>query len=641
MCDLTKLPPHPPANASMIFIIPKQHVNSNATGLYTLSDPIRISWDLWTPSWIFLGKSGSMHKYGECWICEFSGKTADFEGSCGPTPFDSSGIYLMNFLAQDIDSSVKFNRTNIVIHSETITIGAKKGKGGVNITAATQPDVVDPPTITMYDAVTGESLSLSGYGDDPSVEMEEGTHPGTFYYTLEDLDPGIYYLSFRFTRIGGQSGGDLLKIEISKEDIELTVATDKGSYLVGETVEITGRTIYPSVSATVENPSGITYRLDPVEPNVDDQYLLLFHITDEDEGDYEVKVTAGGKSETTNFKVTGKALDVGPTSLVFDLVDVSEDRTVLINNTGTSSVTLTIIEEGDISEHVTTDLGDNVLQAGSGTTLTVTADPLKLTETRTTGKVNVMAGDVTIPVDVSINYDISVISRAGEYLQVVPSFWNVKECMVGESVRKTFTLKNIGTGQIENFGYTEGGQIEVTDAELPDSLGDTSKSMDLTISAKSATADGYVEVTSSGGTAKIYVSMDCISQDFGEDVSDLEESMNLLMLEFEDKNYDSETIDDLFFTVNDKINDAKSSLDSGDYAYAMQSYASARAKLETLQEVSTFTEAPAGEVDLTWVYIIVIIVVIGVVGLFLYSRFGSRLLKRGGEEETDEDEDLY
>lgn len=643
ICDLTKLPPHPSVNSSMLFIIPTTEVNNNVTKLYTLSDPIRLHWDLREMSLKYLG-TGTMDKFGDCWICEFSGKGAGFNGECGPTPFKTSGNFLMDFFANDFDTSLEFNRSNFLIHSETTDSGINIDSEGLHITVDTPPNLLELPTMTIYDAEDGEMLDLFD-----EVNLTARPSPGRYFIDIESLEAGTYYISVDFTTAAGQSGGELFKIVITEEDVQLTAETDKESYLIGETVEITGQTRYPQVTATVRSPSGTIGTLGTVDAS-DGEYAHLFHITGEDEGDYEVTVNSGSDSLKVTFGVDGKVIDVDPLSLTFVAYDLTTElnKYISINNTGGSTATLSIITEGILGKAETT-LGDSALSAGSGTTLTVTVDPSTLTDARTSGTIHIKTGDVTIPVEVIIDLDLPPATSGGENLRITPAFWDVEDCMVGEDVTKSFTVVNTGDPEISGFDYTynsDSGEIEVSDTTtFPDSVGDASRTANLVITPGTMTASGNVEVDSSGGSAKIYITTDCVSQGIHDDVSDLESDIETLILDFDDANYDSTTIDDLFLGVIEDLGVVKTSLESGDYSYAKETYASARARLETLQDVyfTTGTLPPEEAPDfMLWIYVIIVVVIVALVGFLVFTKFRGKLFKGGGEGEgAVEDEELY
>ena len=118
VCDVEYLPQYVSANSSALFIVPETTVQSK---MHNLSQPMKVTY--WIADSDFnVVDEGSLLKFGDCWVCEFSGKFGDFYGSCGPTPFRDSGQYKMYFTGKDFYSEKEFNRT-ILIHGEQLSAG--------------------------------------------------------------------------------------------------------------------------------------------------------------------------------------------------------------------------------------------------------------------------------------------------------------------------------------------------------------------------------------------------------------------------------------------------------------------------------------------------------------------------------------
>jgi hypothetical protein len=649
ICDSKKIPSYPSVNGSMLLIIPASEVDSKLSGL---SSPMRIRWDVLDQDFYYIDYGGSLQKFGDCWICEFSGKESTFEGSCGPTPFKMDGQFRIDFAASDFDhpatypeetnEEIKFNRT-INIHSETMGSGVNvDSDGDVHITVDT-PHNTEEVWVTLYDAEDGEMVS----GFD-KINLTPTLYTGRYLIDIDSLSGGTYYAAFGFRTAGGETGGDLLKFDIGEEEVELTAKTDKDSYFIGETVVISGRTKYSSVTASVEDSAGGKHPLGSADVS-DGEYIYDYHITGDEEGDYEVTVTAGGKSAKEIFSVA-QTLSVFPLSCTFDITDRSEklEQNVTIRNVGNGTVTMSAGTE-DVASYVTTELGEKSLGTSSSTKLKITVNPAGLSASKT-GRVLITAGDVMIPVDVILNLDIETGPATGDgtALKISPGLWKEDDCIVGTPVSYTFTVQSL-EGEITDFGYDETG-LTVSDATLPESVDeDTFGSLDIEITPGVQRTSGTVEITSSGGSSVIYVSLDCIDEDTGDDISTMESDVDKLKLDFSGLGFDAETINSIFYLLTAELESASSSLDSERYASARESYMSAQARYETLQSLASELETSPVQADggeenplMTWIVIIVVVVIVALVGFVVYNKFGAKLLKKGGESEEEAiDEELY
>jgi hypothetical protein len=74
ICDYNHLPSYPSANSSMLLIIPRMTIS---TALSNLTSPMKISY--WVSDDLFnVLDEGSLIKFDDCWVCEFSGKVSNF-----------------------------------------------------------------------------------------------------------------------------------------------------------------------------------------------------------------------------------------------------------------------------------------------------------------------------------------------------------------------------------------------------------------------------------------------------------------------------------------------------------------------------------------------------------------------------------
>ncbi len=640
ICDVdNQLPAYPSVNGSMLLVIPESEVDSR---LSSLSEPMKI---LWQPvdfeTYNYFGFGGSMRRFNGCWICELTGKQADFEGMCGPTPFTKSGQFRVDFRAMDFTHTVEFNRT-MVVYAQKMSIGTNIDSDGVVHITADTPTSTKEVWITLYDAEDGDKIS-----NYDKVNLTESQYAGRYLIDIDSLSAGAYYASFGFRTEGGETGGDIVRFEIGSETVELTAKTDKTSYFIGEDVIISGQTKYSQVSASVETPSGKTESLGS-NTVVNQQYSFEFHITGSEDGDYEVTVTAGGKSSKKIFPVE-ELINVYPLSLTFDVTDFSTilKKNVTILNTGNDSLALSASTE-DITSHVTTKFGKTSLAGSSATTLTVTVSPSALA-TSTAGKVLISAGDdVSIPVDVTLNVNVQGgTTTEGAGIRVSPGLWKEEDCLVNVPVSYTFTVQSLSDAEINDFDYESTG-VEVTDVTLPSSVNkDSFGSLTIEVTPETEKTSGTIEITSSGGSAIIYVNMECASDRLEDDISTLESDVDSLKIQFSDAGFEAETINNIFYYLETELDSASSSLESEWYSSAKESYMSSQARYETLDSlISELDSLPSAGSDdgswVTWVTVIIVIVILASVGFVLYNKFGSRLFKKGeSQDEETIDEELY
>lgn len=640
ICDSNKLPSYPSVNSSMLLIIPETEVDAR---LSALSGPMKIRWEVRDSYWLLVDYGGAMHKFNDCWICELSGKTANFNGNCGPTPFKYGGQFRVYFFASDFDNEVDFN-TTVVIHTQKMSTGVNIDSDGVVHITADTPTSTKEVWVTLYDAEDGDMI-----GNYDKVNLTAGNFPGRYFIEISSLSAGTYYATFGFRTTSGETGGDLIKFEIGSEAVELTTKTDKTSYSIGEKVIISGQTKYSQVSASVKTPSGKTESLGS-ENVVNQQYSYEFHITGSEVGVYEVTATAGGKSSKETFSVK-ELINVYPLSLSFDVTSLTTtlEKNVTIQNMGNNTLTLSASTEG-ITNYVTTKFDKTSLSGSSTITMKVTVNPSTLASSAA-GKVLISAGDdVIIPVDVTLNLNVHTgITTEGAGIRVSPGLWKEEDCLVNTPVIYTFTVQSLSDAEINDFDYESTG-VEVTDVTLPSSVEkDSFGSLKLEVTPDREKTSGTIEITSSGGSATIYVNMDCVRDGLEYDISALESDIDDLRIQFSAAGFEEETVDNIFYFLETGLESASSSLESEWYSSAKESYMSVQARYDTLDdlldEIGTAPIVPDnGEENplMTWVMIIVVIVILAFVGIILYNKFGSKLFKKGeAQDEEVIDEELY
>ncbi|MCD6495787.1 MAG: hypothetical protein J7K54_00795 [Candidatus Aenigmarchaeota archaeon] len=636
ICDSQRLPFYPSVNSSMILVIPTSEVSSR---LSELSGPVSIGWEARDAS-LYTVRWGSMHKFGDCWICEFSGTDSNFNGNCGATPFMEGGQYNIYFYADDFSHDIEFNRS-MLIYTQRMTTGVNVGDDGVVYITADTPTSTEDVWLTLFNADDGEMVT----GFD-KVNLTQTPFPGRYTFEINSLSTGRYYAVFGFRTTSGEGGGDLAKFEIESQ--ALSLSTDKESYYIGEEIVISGKTTYSQVSASIKTPDGKTESLGTADA-INQQYTFVLHSDGTyEEGDYEITATAGGNTAKHTFSLK-KLLSVSPLSLTFDIYDTETavTRNVSIQNLGNDSLSLSSATE-TLGSYVSTEFGKAALNGLGSTTLSVTINPTSLSESLT-GKVIVKAGDtISIPVGVNVNLKTQTgTSQEGEgEIRVTPALWQEDSCIPDSPVSKTFSVQAVGA-DAGDFDYDASG-VDVTDIELPDSVAKgTYGSIDIEVTPSKINEYGQIVVSSSLGTSTIYVSFKC-TEDVSNDLTTLTEDLNELKLSYSELFTDND-VGNIFSFINNNIDSATSSLETGDYAAAHEYYQSAKARYETLDSLLEYIKntAPAGGGEgspvVTWIIVIIVLAVLGVLGYVAYTKYGSKLLKKGesAPEDEDVDEELY
>lgn len=640
LCDLEYLPTYPSVNSSMLLTVPRAVIQ---TKLDNLTAPMKITFWVVDDNYNVVDE-GALFLFNDCWICEFSGKVSNFYGMCGPTPFKSSGKFSIYFTARDFENRVEFNRT-IIVHQDILNAGVNvDSSGDVHITVDAPTDTQDV-WMTLFNAGSGESVKNFN-----KTSLRKGDYPGRYFMDITSLPVGSYYASFNFRTSVGKTGGGVAKFEIKTSEVELSVQTDSDSYWIGEEVQITGQAKYSQVSASVRLPNGRTESLG-TKNVVNQQFSYTFQILNTfGEGNYLVTVNAGGGTAQDTFTAQ-RIVDILPAALSFLVTNRTTTlvKTVTIKNTGNNTISLSSSTEG-VTSYVTLNFDKTTLTPSSTSTLTVRVNPAALSSS-VAGKINLKVnGIVTIPVDVAINLNLPGAVGGDAVIKVSPGFWETDDCLVGKAVTPSFTVQNKGKGQLSGFGSTLSSELDgITQVTLPSSSVSESSfgSIELSITPDFEDISGEVEITSNGGSATIYVSMDCI-RDVTDDIQTLQSNIESLKADFLAAGYDSNTIDNrIFDTLDAELENALSSFNDDDYSASKRSYANARVIFDTLGSVSnemvSVPTAQGTDALITMIVVIVVLIIIGALGFFLYKKFGSKILGvgGGGEEEEPYDEELY
>ncbi len=634
ICDYNHLPSYPSANSSMLLIIPRMTVD---TTLSNMTSPMKISY--WVSDELFnVLDEGSLIKFNDCWVCEFSGKVSNFYGNCGPTPFRNSGQYTLYYTGKDFYKEIEFNKT-ILVHSLGLASGVNvNAEGTVSIT-------VDAPTnsnqvwMSLFNAETGNVIQEFN-----RTNLVETEFPGRYLMVISSLGTGTYYASFGFRTGTLQAGGAVSKFEIKTKEIELNVETDSDSYWLGEEAIISGQTKYDQVSASVRLPSGRTESLGTKSVS-NQHYSITFKLLNTyEEGDYVVTVTAGGASAQHSFRVD-KVLHVSPGTLTFLITNKTGmlQKTVTVQNQGNTSVSLSASTEG-ITSYTSLTFDKTSISPGSSSILTVRVNPATLGSSLT-GRV-IVTGNSIVSVPIDVNLNLASGGGEGAVIEINPGFWETDDCMVGIPLTPSFTVQNTGTGDLGGFGNAMSSDLDdITTVTLPPSslASGSFGSIELEVTPDKEDISGWVRISSGGGQDTIYISLDC-TRDLSLELTTMQSDVEGLKTEFLDAGLSEDAIANVFYTLDAEISDAVSDLNSGEYSTGRASYQSAQTRYDTLVGLVSEIGAVGPPPDtswVTWVVVIVVLVLLAFVGFVLYNKFGSKLFGEKGQEEEVIEEELY
>jgi len=583
----------------------------------TYERPMRITWSVYDTGSEGIGSFPIINGKG---VCYFS--SDDENATCGPSPFTEAGpteLYVYVITPDDVENqTVAMNISNI-----EIPMGGVYRKGN---------------TVYMYFYVEQyDSFTYKIYHDDftffaNGVPEYQGSHAR--YAANKTLNPGVYYFAF-YAEKDGVYGTNLARIDIPSGDY-LTLKTSEESYWKGENALITGTTNSGEVSGTVYFPNGtraMNFDITLAADNFSREFRIPLSWP---EGKYNV-TTSRPLVKSVTFSAAD-LIEITPKS-VREKIDKSDDfeKSITLKNLGTGETNLSLVVTGDIGESDVT-LGSGSLEGGASTTLSISVSNVQV---NLAGRIRVSADpelELDIPVRIYVEEPVDECPEcpAGgvSSLEITPKVWS-QNCIKDETITQTLVLRNRGDSTVSQFTY------DVDDVYSDNSLSDLKSTgdLDLSLSGVSVGAGetgsaeisitpyntgsykGIVTVTSSGGDAYMFVSLECF-EDMGSEISLLIDELDNLGL-----NPDSDVYSDIHYLLGN----AQDAYDVGNYPELKSNLDKARAKIVTVQDLGG---AVPGGMDLT-IPIIIIVIVIVVAGLVYYFKFRR---KGGGEFESAEEE---
>lgn len=153
-------------------------------------------------------------------------------------------------------------------------------------------------TVTSGNPTDGPDGQFGGTTDNPTLIFANGK----FQYTFETEGEFMYYCTLH-----PQMMGKVIVSSKSSRVPKITVATDKSSYVLGETIRISGNIgVAPTgqpLLMQVYNPNDAAYRFDQVNVEADGSYTYTFRIGGNlgVSGTYDVRVSYGGVTRNITF----------------------------------------------------------------------------------------------------------------------------------------------------------------------------------------------------------------------------------------------------------------------------------------------------------------------------------------------------
>jgi len=243
-----------------------------------------------------------------------------------------SGFFVIEVEEESIDPITASLSKTTYKPGDTVTVTGDVG--GVEPGDDVFIEVKDPDGATIFDDDKApESDGAFEFEFDLEDDAETGEYTITIYYIQEDNDKVLEFTVSTSTSGGGSGSGGT-----SGSSGGLTAKLNKGEYLAGETLTVTG--VVPTiekdepVSISILGPDGLfsgsaAYPI----PDSDKSYSasLRLKASLEEEDDYRAVISYGNKEVTLYFDITGVSTDAGPLTVKTDRTTYSKGSTVRIS----------------------------------------------------------------------------------------------------------------------------------------------------------------------------------------------------------------------------------------------------------------------------------------------------------------------
>ena len=615
---------HVNAQTPDVTILPKQTVVSVDSSFIvkvdpkTTEKPIRIVWSIYDMGNEGLGSFPIVDGKG---ICYFSND--DENATCGPSPFTQTGetdLYVY------VITPTKITNTTERLNISSLEIpmgGVQKEDNTVYMYFYTEER--DLMTYTIYK----EDLTIYQSNRPISYDATEGRYEGNI-----TLNAGVYYFAF-VVNDNDVTGTALKRIYIPSEDF-LTISADKNEYWTGEKITTAGTTNADTVTGQINFPNGTKAKDFSTDVAGDNTFSYEFNSKSNwPEGEYEIK-TSHPLSKSVKFSVV-EFFELVPesVSVVINKSDDFETSIQLKNLRNETNISLSTTG-GMKDEYVT--IGDTHLSPQETTTITISITNVGA-NIKGTIKLTTPAG-----LELSIPVSITAIEE-GECPPCIPSdgakaleidedslVWS-QECIIEEEISYSIIISNNGDSILSDFDYevrdvlTTENSLEDLDSyeyiiiPIQDFSVDPGESEYLDISIMPAYAgrhQGLITFTSNGGSASIFVDLNCFT-DITGDLESLSEDLS-------DLNPSQDVLND----ISSDIEYAQNAFDYGNYQQANEHYENARAKIGVLEKGGV---SQPMDLDLTWMIIIIIIVVVVLVVVWFFKFKKPQISEY--EEETE------
>lgn len=571
-----------------------------------LPEPVRVSW-------LVDGVEGGLGQFSKIdattWVCEFP-------RTCGPSPFPVAGgpytgtVYVTSETTLTNSFSLMVNDLQVNIH--TIV-------GDDVIVQANVPGYSGAATLT-YDLYWANNMSLV-LKDGPvsNRPLNYCECAAGFYNETLTLKPGKYYLAVNARTNDGKSGGGLAYIDMGGGERALYVTLDKASYWLGEAVSIRGNTTLNQVSGTLSLPNGSTQTLafSTYNRGTYKDISAVVVLSGMPVGSYTASIIAStgttNSSASLSFTVS-KLLDVGIPSEISVNESETFRKNYTVKNVGNDTVDLSATTSANLKSYVTATLGSSRLAPGDSTIVTVKVEGLS---NDLQGSVLFSTNTTTIEIPVTIS--VSKGAARNPKIKLSPVSWTGGEgYLVSEGASETFTITNIGTGQLQDFSYTvDGISGSIVNVTFPSAVGPSPDSGSATITLSPASSGNYkgtVTVSSNGGSAAIVVDVTLYS-DISSEISMLKRTVNESIRNVTRAGITPSKVP-ILYQMMQELDSAELNFNDGNYKTANDRYERALVEWQAVGDVIQLIQPAGGDLGLLIGVIAVILVAGGALWFF-------------------------
>jgi len=321
------------------------------------------------------------------------------------------------------------------------------------------------------------------------------------------------------------------------------------------------------------------------------------------------------KHTETNFRMTNDGNDT-LYNLSMEIPDAHSDYIEI----DLQKTTLT----GGSSGHFTISL-DNI---DRNTNFTFSADLYGSTELGANETTKLAVIPMTIEISVRDSCNVAPATKAE--IELEDYVWS-ETLLTGEPHERVIWIKNNGDEDLEDFDSETSGLSNKVGVDLPDKI-EPGKTEDMTITAQATDPKSYygtLTIMTSGGNVDFLVGLTFVENPANK-IDAVEREAQDVLDDYGD-DVVPEAIVYVIGDVEDKIEEARTYLESEDYDEAVESYKEARYKVDAIGYVSDYyvpgTPPPGEGVDIFTIIIIIVVIGGAAFGIWYYM---TKIKKKGG-----------